>query len=142
MPVSVREGAVIPEQSASDYSNAKPLDSLIVNVYRRGEGSFDLYEDDGVSLACAKGASAHTPITHAKGGDSLEHLLIGPTRGTFQGQVEERSYELRIHSTDRPSSISVDGRPLSQWTWDADQATAVVSLPRRPIRDRISVAWR
>jgi alpha-glucosidase (family GH31 glycosyl hydrolase) len=141
-PVFVREGAVIPEQSASEYSNARPLDPLIVNVYGGGEGSFDLYEDDGVSLAYAKGASAHTPISYARGGDGLEQLLIGPTRGTFQGQVEERSYELRIHTTGRPSSISVDGRPLSHWSWDADQATAVVSLPARPIRDRISVAWR
>ena len=141
-PVFVREGAVIPEQSAGEYSNARPLDPLIVNVYGTGEGSFDLYEDDGVSLAYAQGASAHTPIAHARGGYGLEHLLIGPTRGTFQGQVEERSYELRIHATGRPSSISVDGRPLSHWTWDADQATAVVSLPGRPIRDRISVAWQ
>jgi alpha-glucosidase (family GH31 glycosyl hydrolase) len=141
-PVFVREGAVIPEQSASEYSNARPLDPLIVNVYGTGEGSFDLYEDDGVSLAYAQGASAHTPIAHAKGGDGLEHLLIGPTRGAFQGQVEERSYELRIHATGRPSSISVDGRPLSHWSWDADQATAVVSLPGRSIRERISVAWQ
>ncbi|TLZ33089.1 MAG: DUF5110 domain-containing protein, partial [Gammaproteobacteria bacterium] len=120
----------------------KPLDPLIVNVYGAGEGSFDLYEDDGVSLAYAQGASAHTPIRHARGGDGLEQLLIGPTQGTFQGQLEERSYELRIHTTDRPSSISVDGRPLSQWTWDADQTTAVATLPRRSIRNRIGVEWR
>ena len=141
-PVFVREGAVIPEQAPSEYSNAKPLDPLIVNVYGAGEGSFDLYEDDGVSLAYAQGASAHTPIRHARGGDGLEQLLIGPTQGAFQGQLEERSYELRIHTTDRPSSISLDGTPLSQWTWEADQTTAVVSLPRRSIRNRIGVEWR
>src|SRR5438874_2853342 len=83
-----------------------------------------------------------TPIRHARGGDGLEQLLIGPTQGRFQGQLEERSYELRIHTTDRPSSISVDGRPLSPWTWDADQTTAVATLPRRSIRERMSVAWR
>jgi len=47
-PVFVREGAVIPEQSVSEYSDAKPLDTLILNVYGSGKGSFDLYEDDGV----------------------------------------------------------------------------------------------
>jgi len=49
-PVFVREGALVPEQGVSDYSNAKPLDTLILNVYGSGQGSFDLYEDDGFRL--------------------------------------------------------------------------------------------
>jgi len=55
-----------PEQSVSEYSDAKPLDTLILNVYGSGQGSFDLYEDDGVSLAYAAGQQAHTLITYAR----------------------------------------------------------------------------
>jgi len=141
-PVFVREGAVIPEQSVSEYSDAKPLDTLILNVYGSGKSSFDLYEDDGISLAYAEGQYAHTAMTYASGSDGSHQLVIEPTRGTFQGQVQARSYELRIHATDRPSSISVNGRDAGPWRWEAERATAVVAVPSQPIRERISVAWR
>ena len=141
-PVFVREGAVIPEQSASEYSDARPLDSLILDVYGSGKGSFDLYEDDGVSLAYAEGQYAQTLMTYASGSDGSHQLVIEPTRGTFQGQVQARSYELRIHATDKPSSISVNGRDAGPWTWEAEQTTAVVVVASQPIRERISVAWR
>src|SRR5256885_5068845 len=81
-------------------------------------------------------------MTHASGSDGSHQLVIEPTRGTFQGQVQARSYELRIHATDKPSSISVNGRDAGPWTWEAEQATAVVVGPSQPIRERISVAWR
>jgi alpha-glucosidase (family GH31 glycosyl hydrolase) len=141
-PVFVREGAVIPEQSVSEYSNAKPLDTVILNVYGSGKGSFDLYEDDGVSLAYSEGQYAQTAMTYAASSDGFHHLVIEPTKGTFQGQVQARSYEVRIHAVDRPSSVSVNGGDVGRWTWDAEQATAVVVLPRQSIRDRLSVAWR
>jgi alpha-glucosidase (family GH31 glycosyl hydrolase) len=141
-PVFVREGAVIPEQSVSDYSNAKPLDPVILNVYGSGKGSFDLYEDDGVSLAYAAGEYAQTAMTYAQSSDGFHHLVIEPTRGTFQGQVQARSYELHIHAADKPSSLSLNGEEVGRWTWDAEQATAVVVLARQSIRDRVSVAWR
>jgi hypothetical protein len=143
-PVFVREGALVPEQSPSDYSDERPLDTLIVNVYGSGEGRFDLYEDDGVSLEYAKGAYADTVMTHTMDRDGLQHLTIGPTRGAFHGQVAERAYELRIHATDKPSSLSVDGREAAGWKWDTAkaEATAVLELPKRSIRERISVAWQ
>ena len=141
-PVFVREGALIPEQDVSDYSDQKPLDALILNVYGSGKGSFKLYEDDGVSLAHAQGQYALTAMTYATSSNGLHHLVIEPTKGTFQGQVPARSYELRIHMTDRPSSITVNDRDVDHVTWDAKQAIAVVGLPKQAIRDRISVVWR
>ena len=101
MPVFVREGAVIPQQSVSEYSDAKPLDTLILNVYGSGKGSFDLYEDDGVSLAYAAGQHAQTLITYASGNDGSHQLVIEPTRCTFQGHVHALSYELLIHAADK-----------------------------------------
>jgi alpha-glucosidase (family GH31 glycosyl hydrolase) len=141
-PVFVRDGALIPEQLASDYSNARPLDPLILNVYGSGQGGFDLYEDDGVSLAYDKGEYAVTALRYTTDGNGLHHLVIGPTQGAYQGQLPVRAYELHIHAAGRPASISVDGKDLGPPTWDAAQATAVVALPRRAIRDKIEVAWR
>jgi len=131
-----------PSSGVSDYSNARPLDTLILNVYGSGEGSFDLYEDDGVSLAYDKGEYAVTALTYATDSNDVHHLVIEPTQGAFQGQLPARSYELHIHAADRPASISVDGKDLGRGTWDAAQATAVVTPPSRAIRDRIEMAWR
>jgi alpha-glucosidase (family GH31 glycosyl hydrolase) len=140
-PVFVREGAVIPEQPASVSSDARPLDELIVNVYGSGAGRFELYEDDGISLAYRDGKFARTPFTYLTGSDGWHHLTVEPTQGTFAGQVSARGYELRIHGAGRPSALSVNGREVRGWRWDPARATAVVQLPRTPIAQRLEVAW-
>ena len=141
-PVFVREGSIIPEQPASlAWSDARPLDTLMLDVYGSGKGRFDLYEDDGVSLAYAKGQYALTPISHVTTGDGHERLVIGPSKGSFEGQPVRRAYELRIHSAGKPRSVSVDGRPAGHWSWDAAAATATVELPERSIRDARDVTW-
>ena len=141
-PVFVREGALIPEQDVSDYSDQKPLDTLILNVFGSGKGRFELYEDDGISLDYAQGQHALTAMTYATSSNGLHHLVIEPTKGAFQGQVQARSYELRIHAADRPSSVTVNDKDVGAVTWDAKQAIAVVALPKQAIRDRITVVWR
>jgi alpha-glucosidase (family GH31 glycosyl hydrolase) len=142
MPVFVREGAIIPEQRASGYSNAEPLEVLILNVYGAGKGGFDLYEDDGVSLAYAEGQHAHTALRYDSPGDGTHRLLIEPTQGAFRGQPQSRAYELRIHAAERPTAVSINGAEAGQWSWDAGHSTATITLPGHPIRERISVVWR
>ncbi|HXE78292.1 MAG TPA: TIM-barrel domain-containing protein [Rhodanobacter sp.] len=142
-PVFVREGSIIPEQPADmAWSDARPLDRLVLNVYGSGKGHFDLYEDDGVSLAYEKGRYAVTPMTYATARDGSHRLLIGPSKGSFDGQVRARSYEVRIHDEHRPHAVSLDGRPLDRWSWDAGNATTTIVLPERSLRGEISVGWR
>jgi alpha-glucosidase (family GH31 glycosyl hydrolase) len=140
-PVFVREGAVVPEQSVSDYSNARPLDHLLLTVYGAGEGTFELYEDDGESLDY-EARNARTAITHSADHDGANRLLIGPVEGAYPGQPPARSYELRLYADHRPSSISVDGRDAGPWRWDDQHSVAVVALPDRPIREGIRLEWR
>jgi Glycosyl hydrolases family 31/Domain of unknown function (DUF5110) len=141
-PVFARAGALIPEQHVSETSAAPPAEPLIINVYGSGSGHFDLYEDDGISLAYAKGAYAVTSLTYSSGGDGTHHLTIGPATGSFAGQSAQRSYELHIHSSAAPTSLAVDGRDAGQPRWDAAQATAILTLPARSVHDRIEVTWR
>jgi Domain of unknown function (DUF5110) len=143
VPAFVRAGAIVPEQGVSDYSDAKPLDPLILNVYGSGSGRFELYEDDGVSLDTDDPARhALTTITHRVGNDGVHHLLIEPTAGAYPGQRSERSYELRVHGAGRPASISVDGREVEGWRWDAQQEIASATVAAHSIRERVSVEWR
>jgi alpha-glucosidase (family GH31 glycosyl hydrolase) len=139
-PVFVREGSIVPEQTqVSQHDSAAPA-VLTVNVYGNGNGRFDLYEDDGISLDYEKHRYALTPMTHTTSGAD-HRLVIGPTAGAFTGQRQQRAYELRIHCTRRPASISVDGRHVSQWRWAAHDSTAYLMLPAESIRQALIIAW-
>jgi alpha-glucosidase (family GH31 glycosyl hydrolase) len=139
-PVFVREGAVIPEQPASEYSDARPADRLILTVYGSGTGSFELYEDDGVTLDYGQ-QQARTPLKHDTSAGS-QTLVIGPTQGSFTQQPSARSYQLRIYAADKPGEVSIDGKSIGGWTWDAQRSQAVVEVPPHSIRDTVRVEWR
>jgi len=142
-PVFVRAGAVIPEQAPSAYSDEKPLDHLILNVYGSGTGRFELYEDDGSSLRYdEEGTHALTPLLHEVTADGVHHLTIGATRGTFTGQPAARSYELRLHGLGKPGSASVDGRPAGLWSLDARDGCAVLRVAAQPIGKETRIEWR
>src|SRR5208283_5123938 len=65
IPVYVRAGAIVPEAPPMQYSNQKPLDPLIVNVFPLADGqssTYTLYEDAGDSRAYQHNADAQTEI--------------------------------------------------------------------------------
>ena len=139
-PVFVRAGAVIPEQEPSAYSNAKPLDPLVLQVYGSGDGRFDLYQDDGISLDYLKGQYALTPIAYATHG-GLHRLVIGPTRGAYHGQLPQRGYAIDIHTRQRPEALAIDGHEATGFRWNAARRLAQIELPRSSIRDAVVVTW-
>jgi uncharacterized protein DUF5110/glycosyl hydrolase family 31 len=142
IPVFVRAGSIVPEQPPSEYSDAKPLDTVIVNVYGPGSGHFDLYEDDGISFEYDKGKSAVTALDHSTDASGQQHLTIAPARGTFSGQVSMRAFELHIFNRTQPASVSVDGRDAGAVSWDADRSMATVTIPSHPVGERTEVTWR
>ena len=105
-----------------------------------GAGSFELYEDDGVSLDY-QAQHAHTAIAHSAADDGANTLIIGPTEGAYPGQPAVRSYKLWLHADARPSVIEVDGQAVSGWKWDQEQTAAVVVLPDRSIHERVRAEW-
>jgi alpha-glucosidase (family GH31 glycosyl hydrolase) len=130
-PVFVRAGAIVPRQAG---------DHLAIGVYGEGDGRFDLYEDDGISLDYERGRHASTPMTYRTSGAG-HRLVIGPTTGAFAGQQEARAYELRLHTARRPASISVNGKRVARWHWEAGRSTAYLTLPVASIRQPLIVTW-
>jgi hypothetical protein len=68
--------------------------------------------------------------------------VIDATHGSYPGQPPARSYEIRIHTDTKPSSIAVNGRDAGRWTWDTQHAVAVLALPSESIRNRVLLEWR
>jgi hypothetical protein len=81
-------------------------------------------------------------MNYATNADGTHHLVIGPVKGTFANQLQNRAYELRIHAAGKPKAVAVDGTRASQSSWGAAQDMATVTLPRQGIRNRIEVTWR
>ncbi|HEX4388914.1 MAG TPA: TIM-barrel domain-containing protein [Steroidobacteraceae bacterium] len=138
-PVFVREGALIPEQPPSEFSDQRPLDHLIVSVYGAANGVFDLYEDDGSTLAYDK-EQAHTKMTHTANADGSQTLVIAATQGNYRGQPQERSYELHVYGAERPHAVAANGQE-TRWTWDAKRGAATIQLPARSIREPLRIDW-
>ncbi len=141
-PVFVHEGSIIPEQPDMAYSNQKPLNPILIKIYGSGHGKFDLYEDDGVSLKYRDGQFAWTPIAYSTNHEGSHQVSIGPTKGSYQGQLNRRSYDLYIRSIAKPRSVTVNGQIFKHWAWDSEISTAVIRLPQESIRRRIVIEFK
>ena len=148
LPLFVRSGSIIPQQPDMDYTDQRPLDSLIVDVYAPGNSKFSLYEDDGISLDYDHGKSAVTPLT-CEVSASVCRITIGAAKGEYAGQTVSRSYLVILHGHSKPSSVTIDGAKIApggaasdRWNWDAKRQSLVLNLGRRSIRKGVSLAIR
>jgi alpha-glucosidase (family GH31 glycosyl hydrolase) len=148
-PVYVRAGAIVPEAPAMQYSNQKPLDPLIVNVFPLADGqssSYTLYEDAGDSQAYEHGAYALTELRATEQGSELT-VEIAAAKGTFEGMPPARAYEIRLPGDWPPASVTVKQRPLSAapqggaagWCFQGNTLTTVISLPASPVKETVTV---
>jgi alpha-D-xyloside xylohydrolase len=92
MPLYVRGGSIVPVGPEIQYSSEKPGGDITLLVFTGTDGSFDLYEDDGVSYGYEKGEFARIPLRYdaAKG-----TLSLGARAGSFPGMPEERTFKIR-----------------------------------------------
>ena len=163
MPVFVKSGGIVPTRShhvANDGSG--PLDAVTLRVATGANGSFALHEDagedtatggtganaavdatttaDATSRAAAGSASTAVRYTQQTDGGQLD---IAPADGSFAGQVRDRSWTATFTDTDRPTTVTVDGRAVPQtgWTYDADARTLTVPVAERSVTKRTVVRF-
>lgn len=55
IPLFVREGSIIPFAGSEDSTRFMNFNALRIEVYRGPQGSFTLYEDDGITQDCKEG---------------------------------------------------------------------------------------
>jgi alpha-D-xyloside xylohydrolase len=92
MPLYVRAGSVVPVGPDVQYAAEKPGAPLTLLVFTGADGSFDYYEDDGVSYGYERGEFARIPLRYdaAKG-----TLTIGARQGSYKGMPEKRTFKVR-----------------------------------------------
>ncbi|HEY8347157.1 MAG TPA: glycoside hydrolase family 31 protein [Symbiobacteriaceae bacterium] len=141
LPLFVRAGAILPE-APWDRSQAPGWEELTLNIYPGPEVSeFLLYEDDGETMAFARGEYATIRFTYrpAEGGGLL---TIDPPQGAYAGMPPVRRYRAAIRLPRRPRRVTVDGTLLTPrrsretlerfptgWWYDRQRKVLYVRLP-------------
>ena len=140
MPVFVRQGGIVPEESATGGSGSPR--SLTALVYPGSSGTFDLYGDAGTGLGYTKGQYTQTPITTATktGGTPAVSVTIGAARGSYAGEPTAQSTTVELMDVTRPAAVMLNGRRLTSgsgpgpgWSYQASTATLTVHVGRRPV---------
>ena len=103
MPLYVREGSIVPVGPDVQYSAEKPAGDITLLVFTGANGSFELYEDDGVSYGYEQGQFSRIPIRYDQASATL---VIGARSGGYPGMPEERTFKVRwIKDGAKPSDL-------------------------------------
>ena len=106
MPIYVRAGSIIPF-GANKYwlDDADP--SLTLAIFGSGEDSFDLYEDDGISLGYQENAYAVTRIVAASAEDTVRLTVYKP-QGKYKGMPKERKITVYYKGNKQTETVASD----------------------------------
>jgi alpha-D-xyloside xylohydrolase len=119
MPLFVREGSIVPVGPQLQYSSEKPAGDITLLVFTGANGSFELYEDDGVSYGYEKGQFSRIPIRYDAAGNTL---VIGARTGSYPGMPEERTFKVRwIKEGTSPSDL--DAKPDATVSYKGAEVT-------------------
>lgn len=92
IPVFVRAGSIIPTGEAVESTSQKQ-DNLTIYVYPGADGTFNLYDDEGVNYNYEQGKYSIIPFTW---NDKSRTLTIGSRKGSFTGMTSTRKFTVKL----------------------------------------------
>ena len=107
MPLYVKAGSIIPFGPDLLYTGEKPADPITLYVYAGADGTFTLYEDDGLTYGYERGAFTRIRIQWK---DAAKILTIGKHEGSFPGMLARRTFEVVLVSKAKPVGFSFEPR--------------------------------
>jgi alpha-glucosidase len=132
LPLFVKAGSVVPmwPEGINNHADVAPDARLTLDVYPWGEGSFELYEDDGVTREHQNGARSlqRFTVSAPEGGRGNVEIAIGQRAGDYEGKSAARPYEAVAHTDSRPGAVLAGGQPLPE-------------LPSRAAYDDADTGW-
>ncbi len=151
IPVFVREGAIIPMAPFATSTFAIPKDILLLHVYTGADGSFALYEDDGVTERFR--TQNELRVTRLGYAEADLGLDVGAATGTYTDAPSGRTYQLIYHGlsadvplyfneTSIPSYSSEASIPDNEdgTVWDSQGELLNVYLSTKPVDTAFRVA--
>ena len=111
IPLYVRQGSILPIGPEMEWSDQKIADDILLAVYAGDDGSFTLYEDDGLTYAYERGEYSAIPITW---NDKSRTLTIGERTGSYSGMPPNRRFRVVLCARGAPWGYNPDdaGTPV------------------------------
>lgn len=112
IPLFIPEGAIIPVGPEIQYTDQKPADTLILHIYKGRDGSFTLYEDEGVNYNYEKG---HYTAISFNYNQKNETLTISNRKGDFKGMLKNRKFIIVAVDKSNPKAFlsSTSGKEIN-----------------------------
>ena len=151
LPVLARQGAIVPLDGGEPRNAPDNPKALDIYVFPGADGSFSLYEDDGVSMDYLNGHSARTEMRFAWS-DTVCTFACQGAKGDCSLLPQVRDIRVIFRGFARPGrcDVSMDGRPCACAShYEADTASYIVQVgrmdPKTPFAIRLEgdgLAWK
>jgi alpha-glucosidase len=157
-PVFVKKGSIVPMMPVMQYLHQKKVYPIRFEIFPanvNGQASFELYEDDGETLAYQKDVFAKTTINCQTGANGYD-ITTAKAENAYQ-LVGKRNFVLRLHVPAKPRSVIVNDKKINLidnsrltaneekssstqfWSWDAKAGVCSVLLPDTGSANRIRI---
>ena len=105
MPLYFREGTIMPYGPDIQFVDEKLPENIILYVYTGQNGSFTLYEDEGVNYNYEKGRYSTIPITY---NETSRTLSIGERKGEYPGMLKNRTFNIVVTDKNEPKPFDLN----------------------------------
>jgi alpha-D-xyloside xylohydrolase len=123
IPIHVRAGSIIPFGPEIQYVGEKPGEPILLYVYAGANGTFTLYEDEGLTYDYEHGAYSIISFSYD---DNSRTLVIGERQGSFPGMVEEREFRVVLVDRDHPRPLGFSAVPDQTIRYTGTQVSIIL----------------
>ncbi|MBK7028133.1 MAG: DUF5110 domain-containing protein [Bacteroidales bacterium] len=109
IPVYIKEGSVLPWGPEIQYAMEDTDQPLTICIFAGKNGSFTLYEDEGVNYQYEKGHYSKIKFSYD---DASRKLQIDKREGSFPGMKTNRKFNLVIIDRNKPTPLFPEPKPL------------------------------
>ena len=136
IPLFVRAGAILATAPDMMSSGEKPWDPITLDIWPQGTSTASLYQDDNLTTAYETGKSTTTRFDSVAGNNRSLDFTITPSNALFG----PKQWLARFHLTATPTRVTLDGKPLTGWTFDTATTTLTVAVPGERRTHRLEIA--
>lgn len=106
MPLFVRGGAILASQTVMQFTSEQPVEQITLDVWPDAsrQARFEVYDDDGTTVACEKGSYFSQWLTSRK-----SSLSFGRATGPYRTSL--KSFLVRLHGV-RRTMLRWNGQPV------------------------------
>ena len=139
IPVLVKAGSIVPMQAEDELSSRTDNPNhMELRVFCGAEGSFEMYEDDGLTMGYEAGDACFTQYELNRHG-----LILHPAKGNIALIPEKRSYRISFYGLEKQAvrAVFVDEKVVPVLSdYDAQTGILTLSLPDIPVTALVKIA--